>query len=53
MLLWFIWVDRREANNVLQYCLAKEASSKVIDSVWLENIPNFSMHVVLRERSCP
>jgi hypothetical protein len=42
----------RQDNNVAQ-CLAKEASSKVIGLVWAEDIPNFLMHVLLRDRYCP
>jgi ribonuclease HI len=40
----------REANNIAHQ-LAKEASTKEIDSVWLEDFPNFIIHAVLRELS--
>ncbi|XP_062147743.1 uncharacterized protein LOC133856702 [Alnus glutinosa] len=42
----------REANNVA-HCLVKEASTHVIDNVWLEEIPSFILHIVLREFSSP
>jgi hypothetical protein len=42
----------RKANNVA-HCLAKEASSKVVDLVWLEDIPHCILHALLRDRSCP
>jgi hypothetical protein len=46
-----MWV-RREANNVA-HCLANEASTHVIDNVWLEEIPSFILHIVFREFSSP
>jgi hypothetical protein len=42
----------REANSVAHF-LAKEASSTVIDSVWLEEIPSCILHIVLRESLFP
>jgi ribonuclease HI len=42
----------REANNAA-HCLANEASSTFIGSVWLEEIPNCILHVVLRESLFP
>jgi len=42
----------REANNVT-HCLTREASTNEIDFVWLEEIPSFILHVVLRESSSP
>jgi hypothetical protein len=42
----------RDANNVA-HLLAKEASSKEMDFVWLEDCPNFILPVVLREISSP
>jgi len=42
----------RETNNAT-HCLAQEASTNEIDSVWLEEIPSFILHVVLRESSSP
>jgi len=42
----------REVNNIA-YCLAKEASTHVIDNVYLEEIPSFILHIVLREFSFP
>jgi hypothetical protein len=42
----------RESNNVV-HVLSKEASSKVIDMVWLEDIPSFILQDVLRDRLCP
>jgi hypothetical protein len=42
----------REAKNVA-HCLAKEASTNRIDSVWLEEIPSFILYVVLRKSSSP
>jgi anthranilate/para-aminobenzoate synthase component II len=47
----FVYVDR-EANNVA-HCLANEASSKVVDLVWLEDIPHCILHALLRDRSYP
>jgi ribonuclease HI len=40
----------RDANNVANQ-LAKEASTKEMDCVWLEECPNFILNVVLRETS--
>jgi hypothetical protein len=48
---FMVHVDR-EANNVT-HCLTKEASTNEIDSLWLEEIPSFILHVVLRESSSP
>jgi ribonuclease HI len=42
----------RDANNVAHQ-LAKDASTKEIDYVWLEDCPNFILHAVLREISSP
>jgi ribonuclease HI len=42
----------REANNVA-HCLAKEASSKVVDLVWFEDILHCILHALLRDNSCP
>lgn len=42
----------REANNVA-HCLVKEASSKFVDLVWLEDIPHCILHALFRDRSCP
>jgi ribonuclease HI len=42
----------REANNVA-YSLAKEASNKVVDLVWFEDIPHCILHALLRDSSCP
>jgi ribonuclease HI len=42
----------RYANNIA-HLLVKEASTKEIDYVWLEDCPNFILHVVLREISSP
>jgi hypothetical protein len=40
----------RDANNVTHQ-LAKEASTKEMDCVWLEECPNFLLNVVLREET--
>jgi ribonuclease HI len=46
-----VYVDR-EANNVA-HCLAKEASNKVVDLVWFEDIPHCILHALLGDSSCP
>jgi hypothetical protein len=51
MHFWFM-IEGREANNVA-HCLTKEASSKVVDLVWLEDIPHCILHALLRNRSSP
>jgi len=42
----------KKANN-MAHCLAKDACSKVVDLVWLEDIPHCILHALLRDRSCP
>jgi hypothetical protein len=42
----------RDSNKVA-HALSKEASSKVIDLAWLEDIPSVILHDVLRDRLCP
>jgi hypothetical protein len=42
----------REANSAA-HCLANEASSTFLDSVWLEEIPSCILQVVLRESLLP
>lgn len=48
--LWGISISHvsRDANNVAHQ-LAKEASTKEVDCVWLKECPNFLLNVVLRE----
>jgi hypothetical protein len=46
-----VYMDR-EINNVA-HCLAKEAFCKVVDLVWLDDIPHCILHALLRNRSCP
>jgi ribonuclease HI len=42
----------REANNVTR-CLANEAFSMAVDSVWLEDIPRCILHALLRDVLVP
>lgn len=40
-------------SNKIAHALSKEASSKVMDWAWLEDIPNVILHDVLRDHLCP
>jgi hypothetical protein len=39
--------------NKVVHVLSKEASSKVIDLAWLEDISNVILHDIFRGRLCP
>jgi ribonuclease HI len=39
----------KKANN-MAHCLAKDACSKVVDLVWLEDIPHCILHALLRDK---